>query len=189
MSGQKVLLMVVLVPAKTAHSDFMVRSMHRSATTGLLQFGGRSFPCALGRSGITTQKREGDGASPAGAFMLLGGFYRADRIPRPRTGLPMCPLGPQDGWCDAPKDPRYNQLVSLPFAAGHEKLWRDDQLYDVIVVLDQNIHPRIAGGGSAIFFHIAAPGFTPTEGCIAVSHATMQHALRFARPGSRIQIG
>lgn len=181
--------MAVSVPGQNAQNDLTVRSMHRSATIGLLQFGGRSFPCALGRSGITTQKREGDGASPAGGFMLLGGFYRADRMPRPLTELPMRPLVPQDGWCDAPADPRYNQLVKLPFAASHEKLWRDDQLYDVVVVLDQNIHPRMPGGGSAIFFHIAAPGFTPTEGCIAVSHATMQHALHFARPNSRMQIG
>ncbi len=174
---------------RTAQSDFQVRCLHRGATTGQLQFGGRSFACALGRSGITSQKREGDGASPAGAYRLLGGFYRADRIAKPVTQLPMRPMLERDGWCDDPRDARYNQLVTLPFATSHETLWRADQLYDVVVVLDQNIYPRIPGGGSAIFFHIAAPGFTPTEGCIAVSHATMHHALSIATRGSRMRIG
>lgn len=166
-----------------------MRSFHRAATTGNLQFGGRSFACALGRSGITTQKREGDGASPAGAYTLLCGFYRADRMAKPATQLPMRPMLELDGWCDDVRDARYNQLVTRPFAGSHEALWREDQLYDVVVVLDQNIHPRIPAGGSAIFFHIAAPGFTPTEGCIAVSHATMRHALTFVRRGSKMRIG
>lgn len=173
------------LPAK---HDFQLRCTNRSMTRGKLEFGGRSFDCALGRSGITTRKREGDGASPAGAFRLLCGLYRADRLAKPMTQLPMRPMQETDGWCDAPRDARYNQLVTLPFAGSHERLWRDDQLYDVVVVLDQNIHPRIPGGGSAIFFHIAQPAFTPTEGCIAVSHDTMHHALAFARGGSKMRI-
>lgn len=172
-----------------ARHDFQVRCMHRTATSGKLQFGGRSFDCALGRSGMTTQKREGDGASPAGAYTLLCGFYRADRLAKPVTHLPMRPMLELDGWCDDVRDARYNQLVTLPFAGSHERLWREDQLYDVVVVLNQNIHPRVPGGGSAIFFHIAAPNFTPTEGCIAVSHDTMRHALNFARRGSKMRIG
>lgn len=168
--------------------DFWVRSTNRSNTKAVLQFGGRSFSCVLGESGITSQKREGDMASPAGAFQMLGGFYRADKIPKPQSRLPMQPSSPTDGWCDDPLNSRYNQLVKLPFDAYHEKLWRDDQLYDIVVVLDQNLHPRVPGGGSAIFFHIAAPDFTPTAGCIAVTHATMRHALAFATPGSRMHI-
>lgn len=189
MKGWKGFFMQVSDPDSVQQHDFQVRCMHRAATTGQLHFGGRSFDCALGRSGITTQKREGDGASPAGAYTLLCGFYRADRLAKPVTQLPMRPMLELDGWCDDPHDARYNQLITLPFAGSHETLWRDDQLYDVVVVLDQNIHPRRPGGGSAIFFHIAAPGFTPTEGCIAVSHATMNHALKFARRGSKMQIG
>lgn len=168
--------------------DFWVRSTNRSNTTAVLQFGGRSFRCALGESGITAQKREGDMASPAGAFQMLGGFYRADKMPKPHSRLPMQPAHPAYGWCDDPLNPRYNQLVKLPFEAYHEKLWRDDELYDIVVVLDQNLYPRIPGGGSAIFFHIAAPDFTPTAGCIAVSHATMRHALAFATSGSQMHI-
>ncbi|MFK8035598.1 MAG: L,D-transpeptidase [Hyphomicrobiales bacterium] len=168
--------------------DFWLRSTNRSNTKAVLQFGGRSFPCALGESGITAQKREGDMASPAGTFQMLGGFYRADRGPKPFGKLPMQPTRPTDGWCDDPLHTRYNQLVKLPFDAYHEKLWREDQLYDIVVVLDQNLHPRIPGGGSAIFFHIAAPNFTPTAGCVAVSHATMRHALAYATRGSSMQI-
>lgn len=168
--------------------DFWLRSTNRSNTKAILQFGGRSFSCSLGESGITAQKREGDMASPAGTFQMLGGFYRADRMPKPISQLPMKPTRPTDGWCDDPSHPRYNQLVKLPFEAYHEKLWRNDELYDVVVVLDQNLHPRIPGGGSAIFFHIAGPNFTPTAGCIAVTHATMRHALAFANRGSCMHI-
>lgn len=169
--------------------DFYVRVQNRAMSRGRLHFGGRVFDCALGKTGITARKREGDGATPAGSYTLLGGFFRADRLARPETLLPLRPTDPLDGWCDDAADARYNRPVRLPLAASHEALWRTDRLYDIVVVLDQNISPRIPGGGSAIFFHIAAPGFSPTEGCIAVSPATMRHALRFARRGSNMRIG
>ena len=172
-----------------ASHHFTIRGASRDHTTGQICFGGRAFACTLGKTGITAQKREGDGASPAGAFRLLGGYFRADKLPRPKTLLPLRPLRPTDGWCDSPHDPSYNHPVNLPFPKNHEKLWRDDQLYDIIIVLDQNINPRQPGAGSAIFFHIAAKDFTPTQGCIAVTHDVMHHALRFARPGSQMLIG
>ncbi len=146
-----------------------VRQLPWLKTRGVLTFGGITVPCALGRSGVTHAKREGDGATPAGTFELLNVYYRADRQPRPRTALPLEALARQDGWCDDPGHPRYNRPVELPFAASHEKMWRDDRLYDIVVVLDCNMYPAAPGRGSAIFFHIAREDYTPTEGCIAVS--------------------
>jgi L,D-peptidoglycan transpeptidase YkuD (ErfK/YbiS/YcfS/YnhG family) len=144
---------------------------------GTLTAGPLHARCALGRAGITSHKREGDGATPRGRFRLLAAMYRADRIARPKTHLPLTAIRPDTGWCDDPADPAYNQPVRLPYPAGHEQLWRGDHLYDVVIVLDYNIRPTIPGAGSAIFLHLAAPDFRPTAGCVAVSLGTMQRLL------------
>ncbi len=155
---------------------------------GLLAAGPFTAACALGRSGIRADKREGDGATPAGRFALVHVFYRGDRLPRPATRLSVSPLRPDLGWCDDPGDRRYNRPVRLPCPAGHERLWRDDRLYDVVVVLDYNLaHPR-RGAGSAIFLHIAAPAFAPTAGCLAVTPATMRRLLALAGPGTVVDV-
>src|SRR3954470_10091279 len=135
---------------------------------GQLVAGPFSMPCALGGSGATHDKREGDGASPVGRFRVLQAFYRADRLPRPRTLLPLTAIGPEDGWCDDPSDRRYNRPIRLPDPARHERMRREDGLYDVVLDLDFNRSPIHKGRGSAIFLHCAKPGLMPTEGCVAV---------------------
>jgi L,D-peptidoglycan transpeptidase YkuD (ErfK/YbiS/YcfS/YnhG family) len=124
--------------------------------------------CAIGRAGIRRDKREGDRATPGGAFRLLGGFFRPDRVLRKAWGEPMRPAGPSDGWCDDPESALYNRRVVLPCRASHEKLWRADRLYDLVIILDYNLHPRRKNRGSAIFLHCARPDFAPTGGCIAL---------------------
>jgi L,D-peptidoglycan transpeptidase YkuD (ErfK/YbiS/YcfS/YnhG family) len=148
----------------------------------------RMVPCALGRSGARPDKREGDGATPIGCFLLRRAFYRADRIAPPRTGLPAMPLDPQLGWCDDPDDEAYNKLVRLPYAARHERLWRDDALYDLMAVIGYNDHPVEPGRGSAIFLHVARPDFAPTEGCVAMRLADLSDLLRACRPGDEIVV-
>jgi L,D-peptidoglycan transpeptidase YkuD (ErfK/YbiS/YcfS/YnhG family) len=118
----------------------------------------------------------------------LGAFYRSDRLLRPRTALPLRPLRPDDGWCDDPGSRFYNQWVSLPFAGSHERLWRDDHLYDVVIVLDYNLEYPRRGAGSAIFLHQARPGFAPTEGCVAVSPEAMRRILSRIGPETRLTI-
>lgn len=145
--------------------------------TGRLQAGSTVIRCALGAAGVTRAKREGDHASPAGRWRLLSGFFRADRIKRERTPLPMRPVSPRMGWCDDPGSPVYNKMVFSPFSPSHEKLWRDDHLYDVVIVLDYNIHPRRKGRGSAIFLHCARPDAAPTEGCVAISPDDLRKLL------------
>lgn len=152
------------------------------ATIGMLVAGGMRAFCALGRRGITQDKREGDGATPAGGHRLVGVLYRPDRVRHPVTLLPAVPIRRDDGWCDAPDHVRYNQPIRLPFAASHERLWRDDHLYDVVVILDYNLATPAPGRGSAIFLHIAGPGFAPTAGCVAVDMGTMRRLLAFAGP-------
>jgi L,D-peptidoglycan transpeptidase YkuD (ErfK/YbiS/YcfS/YnhG family) len=157
---------------------------------GRFDLAGRWTRCALGPAGVTSAaaKREGDGASPAGAWPLRRVLYRPDRRGPPATALPTAPLAPDDGWCDAPADPAYNRPVKLPYGASAERLWRDDHVYDLIVVLGHNDDPVVAGAGSAIFLHLARPGFPPTEGCVALDGADLDELLRLARPGDALAI-
>lgn len=149
-----------------------------SASVGAVGYKTLHFPVALGKGGVCARKKEGDGATPLGAFGFTKVYFRADRVRRPQTALPVEPLRVSSGWCDAPSDRNYNRPVTLPYPASAERLWRDDPLYDVIVVLDYNLRPRSLARGSAIFLHVARPGFLPTEGCIAMKR---EHLLRLLR--------
>ena len=161
-----------------------------SQQKGWLSIGKRDYAVKWGRSGITEAKKEGDGATPAGLFALRRVLYRADRSAgaRPQTGLPAAPLKPDDGWCDAPDDPKYNQQVPLPYPAHAERLWRKDGLYDIIIVIGFNDDPVRAGLGSAIFIHLAAPDNAPTQGCIALMPDDMRALLKVADAQTKIRI-
>ncbi len=152
------------------------------ATAGILSQNGQTFACALGRTGIipAKDKREGDGATPAGAWPLRRVLYRADRMAKPVTSLPAEAIKASDGWCDAPEDPCYNRGVQLPYKASAETLWRQDALYDLIIVLGHNDDPVRASMGSAIFFHVAKPienGLAATEGCVALPKDVLMKVL------------
>lgn len=129
---------------------------------------GRPFPCAIGRGGIipASDKREGDGASPAGSWQIEYGWYRADRIARPSTGISLRASGHRDGWCDDPQSADYNDVVRLPIKESFELMRRGDMLYDLVLVLDHN-RPAVPNAGSAIFVHCWRGPRRPTAGCIA----------------------
>ena len=150
-----------------------------ASARGKFSGNGLSCQCALGRGGVVLadQKREGDGTSPQGVWRMKRVFYRPDRLARPETTLPVVALRETDGWCDAPEHPLYNRPVSLPFEASHEKLWRDDHVYDLIVELDHNSDPVVPALGSAVFFHLAHEDYRPTEGCVAISRDHMLQVL------------
>jgi L,D-peptidoglycan transpeptidase YkuD (ErfK/YbiS/YcfS/YnhG family) len=133
-------------------------------------------------------KREGDGATPRGRFSLRGVFYKPNGGMLPGTALHRRALRKSDGWCDSSSDRNYNRPVSLPYPKSAERLWRDDGIYDVIVVLDYNHVPRIRNRGSAIFMHIARPDFAATDGCIALRRADLQRVLRAVSREARIII-
>jgi L,D-peptidoglycan transpeptidase YkuD (ErfK/YbiS/YcfS/YnhG family) len=155
---------------------------------GRLYWLGGSTRASIGKGGVTLRKKEGDGATPAGKFGLLFGMYRQDRVKTPATALPLKVLRESHAWVDDPKDTRYNSLVELPYPAHVEKLWRSDGIYDVLVVVDYNMNPTAPGAGSAIFLHIARPGFTPTVGCVAVERAALLHLLEKLGPQSTLTI-
>ena len=158
--------------------DILVSPIATDATRGTLRFKNFAFPCVLGRSGIKTDKHEGDGATPAGRFALKRVLYRGDKLMPPATRLPIQPIARDDGWCDAPEDANYNRPVKLPYPASAENLWREDALYDLVVVLGHNDDPVIPYAGSAIFMHVAAPDLTPTAGCIALAREDLLSVLR-----------
>lgn len=149
---------------------------------------GMEVRCAVGGAGVRADKAEGDGATPAGRFPLRQVLFRPDRVARPETGLPVRALAPDDGWCDDPADPRYNTPIKLPDAARHEELWRDDHLYDVVMVIGCNDAPAIPGKGSAIFLHVAAPDFASTAGCVAVALPDILEIARRCGPATVIEI-
>ncbi len=157
-------------------------------TGGTAEWGARRIRCALGRSGIAGDKREGDGATPAGTLSLLRVLYRADRNVPPDTELALAALRPDDGWCDAPEDASYNRQVRLPHGASCETLWRDDHVYDLIVVTDFNATPVAPHRGSAIFLHVARPSYAPTEGCIAFALEDLRLIVNEWRPADRVRI-
>jgi L,D-peptidoglycan transpeptidase YkuD (ErfK/YbiS/YcfS/YnhG family) len=154
--------------------------------TGLARWDGRDLRCAIGRSGINAAKREGDGATPAGRFAMRFVLYRPDREAPPTTGLPRRPLARDDGWCDAPADAAYNRMIRLPYPASAETLWRSDGRYDLLVPLGYNDVNVIPGDGSAIFLHLAAPGYAPTAGCIALARDDLLAVLAGADASSQV---
>lgn len=165
-----------------------IRAAAGQRTRGWLTANGQTIPVALGRGGITANKREGDGGTPRGTFRPVRLWWRADRHPRPQTLLPVRAIGPADAWCEDPNDRHYNQPVRLDRERG-DRLRREDHLYDFIIEIDHNARPRIAGRGSAVFLHLAREKFSPTAGCVSITKAAMLRQLKRLGPETRIVIG
>lgn len=157
-------------------------------TQGWLAAGATAVPVALGRAGIRADKREGDGGTPAGQFRPVRLWWRADRLARPRTSLPVRRIGPRDAWCEEPADRRYNRAFRRSVNEPGDRLMREDGLYDLIIEIDHNTRPRIAGRGSAVFIHIARAGLMPTAGCIALRKQDLLALLRRITRKTRIVV-
>lgn len=151
-----------------------------------LRFLGRRFPCAIGRGGLSGDKREGDGATPRGVHEIVGGYYRADRMARPARWL--VPIGPRDLWSDDPGSAAYNSHVRAPYRGSHERLHRGDRLYDLVLVTDWNWPRSEPGRGSAIFLHRWRKPGHPTEGCVALAPAHLLWITRRIAPGTRLVV-
>lgn len=165
-----------------------VRAKPAQRSRGVLRAGPLSLPVALGRGGIKANKREGDGATPRGTFRLKRLWWRDGRHPRPATLLPVTRIKPDDGWCEDPSDRHYNQRIKVPPKSRADRLAREDNLYDLIIELDHNTRPRVAGRGSAVFIHVARPGFAPTAGCVALNINTLRRLLARLGPRTRIVV-
>jgi L,D-peptidoglycan transpeptidase YkuD (ErfK/YbiS/YcfS/YnhG family) len=179
-------------PALAASRTLIKVRARPGATTGVLTCKGKTYPCAVGRSGVLHPKFEGDGGTPAGVFPLREIRYRPDRLATaPASGLPVYKATPTDGWCDDPADPFYNRVVHMPYQTDAETMWRDDHLYDVLAVIGYNDAPTVPGAGSAIFLHVAhdlGDHYGPTSGCVALKIDDLLSVLAACTPGSRIDI-
>lgn len=162
----------------TAHAD------------GRFDLDGRKVRCALGKGGVidADDKREGDGCTPLGLWPIRRVLYRPDRLSKPVTRLAVAALKPSDGWCDAPADRNYNKPVRLPYPASAEKMWRTDELYDLVLILGYNDAPVRPGRGSAIFLHCARPNFSATAGCVALAKKEVLALLKKAGPGDAVAV-
>lgn len=174
------------MPTSTLASLFVYQSP-LAKTRGILRIGMSTIPCALGKGGVKTAKREGDGATPRGTLRALRLYRRPDR-PMVNTHIPVRATSRAIGWCDDTRSPYYNQPVTLPFEKSHEKLWRDDHLYDLVIDTDYNRRPAIKGRGSAIFIHLARPHYIPTEGCIAFNRRDLTRLIAMMDKSTRIHV-
>lgn len=173
--------------------DIIVTPTSENPSRGILKLGDKSYPCALGKAGVIYEKCEGDHKSPLGSFNLRSVYYRYDRLDEPiYSKVPMMALLKEDGWCDDPKDDAYNMSVMLPYHASAEELWREDDLYDVLVVLGYNDAPAEPGKGSAIFMHVARDlndkEYLGTEGCVSLKKDDLLALLPQLTPETSLSI-
>jgi L,D-peptidoglycan transpeptidase YkuD (ErfK/YbiS/YcfS/YnhG family) len=154
-----------------------VRAINQSSRQARLTLGATTFPCWLGRTGLSFRKHEGDGKTPIGAWTLRSGYFRADRLRKPECGLKLEALTTDIGWCETPPSGQYNRKVHLPFRDVSESMWRADNAYDVVFPTNHNEHPRVKGAGSAIFFHLLRDDADCTAGCVAVRGSDMRKIL------------
>ena len=149
-----------------------------------LRAGNKLFPCAIGKNGVSKLKREGDGKTPTGQHQIVGMLYRPDRIKQPRKWA--IPIRPRDIWSDDITDPNYNLMGTLPSSFGHERLFRPDHLYDLVIITNWNWPYAVKGRGSAIFIHSWRKEVKPTEGCVALSKSNLMKVAKYIDFGTQL---
>jgi L,D-peptidoglycan transpeptidase YkuD (ErfK/YbiS/YcfS/YnhG family) len=156
--------------------------------TGYLKYKNFKYRCALGKAGIKKKKEEGDNITPKGTFKLTKVYYRSDRIAKVKTLLRKYKIKKNMGWCDDPENKFYNKLIRIPASIKHERLYRKDHLYDIIVPLNYNMNPTIKNRGSAIFLHLAKKNYTKTKGCIGLNKIHLLKILQIIKPNTKIKL-
>ena len=155
---------------------------------GYLKYGNLKFKCALGKSGIGNKKIEGDKITPRGTFDIIKIYYRSDRIKKLSSKFRPIRITKKMGWCDDPKSKKYNQLIKLPTKYSHEILYRKENIYDLILVLNYNMKPTFKNKGSAIFIHIAKKNYKKTAGCIALKKADLIYLVKEIQKNTKVNI-
>ena len=156
--------------------------------TGYLKYKNLKFRCALGKEGVKKKTMEGDNITPKGIFKIIKIYYRPDKIKKIKTLIKKIKIKKNMGWCDDPSSRFYNKLINLPTKYTHEKLYRNDSLYDLIVVLSYNTNPIIKNKGSAIFIHIAKNSYKKTKGCIALKKKHLIEIISKIKKNTKIKI-
>ena len=155
---------------------------------GYLIYKNSKFRCSLGINGIKNKKKEGDGITPKGIFKLKKIYYRNDKVKNIVTKVKKIKITKDMGWCDDPKSKFYNKLIRLPSKFSHEKLYRKDNIYNLIIVLDYNMNPVTKNKGSAIFIHLAKKNYKPTQGCMGLKQNDLIKLIKMIKKNQKIKI-
>ena len=170
------------------HDVLTVQADPGDSSLGWAILGPKRWRCVVGAGGVREDKVEGDAATPAGEYPLRRIYFRNDRLVLPKVRLPARPIGEHDGWCDDPHSPAYNRLVRIPNDSSHEKMWREDGLYDLLVVVGYNDDPPEGEWGSAIFLHMARDDMSPTRGCVAFARNDLLELVTLLGPETRLRV-
>jgi L,D-peptidoglycan transpeptidase YkuD (ErfK/YbiS/YcfS/YnhG family) len=170
------------------HDVLTVQADSGDSSLGWAILGPKRWRCVVGAGGVREDKVEGDAATPAGEYPLRRIYFRNDRLVLPKVRLPARPIGEHDGWCDDPHSPAYNRLVRIPNDSSHEKMWREDGLYDLLVVVGYNDDPPEGEWGSAIFLHMARDDMSPTRGCVAFARGDLLELVTLLGPETRLRV-
>ncbi len=154
----------------------------------LLLFKNYKLKCAIGKSGISSSKKEGDLTTPKGIFRLGYLYYRKDRNKPLFCELKKKVIKKNMGWCNDSRCKKYNKEIKLPFKYNAEKLHRKDNIYDLFIDIKYNSKPIIKRKGSAIFFHITNSNYKPTKGCVAISKKNFLKILPLIKKKTKISI-
>ena len=156
--------------------------------SGFLKYKKLKFKCTLGKAGIRKKKREGDNITPKGTFKIVKIYYRSDRIKKISSKFRLIEITKNIGWCDDPKSRKYNQPIKLPTKYSHEILYRRDNIYDLILVLNYNMKPTIKNKGSAIFIHMAKENYKKTAGCVALKKVDLIFLIKEINKNTKVII-
>jgi len=156
--------------------------------SGYLNYKNLKFKCALGKAGIGEKKIEGDNITPKGTFKIIKIYYRKDKIKTLSSQIKLIQIKKNMGWCDDPKSKKYNSFVTLPNKFSHEKLYRKDNIYDLIFVLNYNMKPVIKNKGSAVFIHVTKKNYKKTEGCVALKKRDLIQLLKKINKKTKVHI-
>jgi L,D-peptidoglycan transpeptidase YkuD (ErfK/YbiS/YcfS/YnhG family) len=156
--------------------------------SGYLKYKNLKFRCALGKAGIGKKKKEGDNITPRGKFNIVKIYYRSDRIKKISSKFKLIKISKNMGWCDDPNSKSYNQLINVPTKYTHEKLYREDSVYDLLIVLNYNMSPILKNKGSAIFIHIARQDYKKTSGCVAIKKIHLIKLIKIIKKSTKVLI-
>ena len=145
------------------------------------------FKCVIGKNGKSFNKKEGDLKTPKGTFSLGPLFYRKDKFTNPQTKLRKIPIKKNMGWCDDVKSKFYNKPILIDKKIRHEKMYRSDDIYNLVIVINYNTKNIIKNKGSAIFLHLTN-NYKKTRGCIALKENDMLVLLKMINKNTKIKI-
>tara|TARA_X000000950_G_C13375178_1_gene442015 strand:+ start:18 stop:518 length:501 start_codon:yes stop_codon:yes gene_type:complete len=162
--------------------------MHILINKKNLTFNNYKAKCTIGKRGIGLKRKEGDLITPKGKHKIKYILYRNDRVKNIQSKIKKVIIRKNMGWCDDPKSKNYNKLIKSPYPYSYEKLYKKENIYDIILVLNYNMNPIIKNKGSAIFIHVAKKNYKKTEGCVALKKSDLLKIIKVLKRNTTVMI-